>query len=177
MRFAKQIVARGDPERRVGKNEQVLDINVSYSVPTPRFIQPGSQERKYRTEEGAGHGRGAARWGFLGVCVIGKRRWRLCPQKPPTERRGDVFLLSCIFQEAPRRVSPRCITLSQIALQRRAIFIFSRLENCSARDLDRVFIALSQCLRYFRGPGLLGQTAYFTFMPRSRIRSALAIAP
>lgn len=55
MRFAKQIVARGDPERRVGKSEQVLDINVSYSVPTSCLIQPGS-ERKYRNVAGAEDG-------------------------------------------------------------------------------------------------------------------------
>lgn len=71
MHFAKQIVARGDPERRVGKNERVLDINVSYSVPTSRLIQPGSEERKYRNVAGAEevvHGRLAARLLFW-VCV------------------------------------------------------------------------------------------------------------
>lgn len=51
----------------MGKNEQVLDINVSYSVPTSSLIQPGSEERKYRNVDGVDGGCFAGQllfWGF-----------------------------------------------------------------------------------------------------------------
>lgn len=80
--------------------------------------------------------------------------------KPPTEEEGggggEVFLFHVYFRKLLGGVSSRCITPSQIALQRRALFIFSWLEN-AAHDLAGVFIELPRCLRYFRDAGLLGQ--------------------
>lgn len=53
MRFAKQIVARGGGGGVIQsavweKTKQVLDVNVSHSVPTLCLIQPGSGEPNER---------------------------------------------------------------------------------------------------------------------------------
>lgn len=94
MLFAKQIVARGDPERRVGKNERVLDINVSYSVPTSRFLQPGSEERKYRNVDAVDGGSLAGRSPFFwggGVVFHGKTQVVFVSPKPTDgEERGRL---------------------------------------------------------------------------------------
>lgn len=44
----------------------------------------------------------------------------------PKEKSGDVFLFHVYFRKLLRGVSSRCITPLEMALQRRALFIFSR---------------------------------------------------
>lgn len=112
------------------QTEQVLDLNVSSSVPTLCLIQPGSGAEP----EECGQSQDAIiQPSVFFFFIEQKNAGRVCVPKPPTEKSGDVVPFHVYFRKLLGGLSWSCITPAELALlQRPALFIFSQ-----ARKLRR----------------------------------------